>query len=122
MFLRVCLLVPDMSPERWSGPVSPQEQALTPRMPEPIDMNSLDVQEAEFTENNSDVQSSTPLTNDDDLTNLAWLQDRNLLKGKYAKNLQYFDLISKSLFSFYNLYLIGQVYKEKTNSVNTALC
>lgn len=78
--INVCfLLVPVMSPERSTAPLSPQEQALTPRMLEPMELSSIDVQEAE--NNNGIVQSSTPLTNDDDLTSLAWLQDRNLLKG-----------------------------------------
>lgn len=75
-----------MSPEKSATPLSPQEQALTPRMLDPIDMDSVDVvQEAEPTENHNGLPqsnaSSTPLSADDDLTSLSWLQDRNLLKG-----------------------------------------
>lgn len=86
-------LVPEMSPERLSAPMSPQEQALTPRMLEPVDINTVDVvQEAELSDhshNGGMPQSSTPmhtplaLSNDDDLTSLSWLQDRNLLKGTF---------------------------------------
>lgn len=77
-----------MSPERSSSPLSPQ--AVAPRMVA-MEVDSVNVQEAEspshqVAENGIQVAgesngSTVPVTNDDDLTSLSWLQDRNLLKG-----------------------------------------
>lgn len=76
-----------MSPERSSSPLSPQ--AIAPRMIK-MEVDMAAVQEAESlhpaAENGLQVQmesnaSTIPVTNDDDLTSLSWLQDKNLLKG-----------------------------------------
>lgn len=79
-----------MSPERSSSPLSPQ--AVAPRMIK-MEVGMPVVQEAESphlpAENGHQVQmesnaSTIPVTNDDDLTSLTWLQDKNLLKGNFV--------------------------------------
>lgn len=73
-----------MSPERSGSPLPPQ--AVTPRVAK-MEVDSGNVQEAEAPRENSyqvtleSNVSATAVTNDDDLTSLSWLQDRNLLKG-----------------------------------------
>lgn len=76
-----------MSPERSSSPLPPQ--AVTPRVAK-MEVDSGNVQEAEAPRENSyqvtleSNVSATAVTNDDDLTSLSWLQDRNLLKGIFT--------------------------------------